>query len=498
MWHTHPFYLLFALISALALPMESRSIDDVENIPGYTGVFKGDLPEIKKRKVIRALVTFSRTDFFFYQGGAKGVQVEFLNEYVKYLNKGAVREEDRVHVTYIPVTFNELIPALRAGRGDIAADFLTITPQREKLVSFATGGSWRVNELVVANKDIGKLESIEDLSGKSVYVLNGSSYVEHLKLLNKQFRKEGLRPVKIKQADSHLLSEDILEMVNAGTVNITVVDGYIARLWEKVLPDIRVHEELAVSTDNRVGWAVRKHNTELLESLTGFADKIKKGTLLGNMIFKRYYDNTRWIKNPINKSELKRLENLFALFDKYGQRYGFDTWALVGQAYQESGLDNRKKSHRGAVGIMQVLPSTAADKNVNIKNVKQLENNIHAAVKYLAFLRGRYFSDPEITPENQLAFTWAAYNAGPARVRKMRAQAEKMGLDPNVWFLNVEIATSKYVGPEPVRYVAHVYKYYVAYKLAAEATESGASMLSASAVVPNPFPDRDCLISTLQ
>ena len=479
-WRTRFFYLVVVLIGVLALPAGSGAVDDVENIPGYTGIFKGDLPEIRKRKVIRALVTYSRTDFFFHQGGAKGIQVEFLNEYARYLNKGAGREEDRVHVTYIPVTFNELIPALRAGRGDIAADFLTITPQRKKQVSFATGGSWSVNELVVANKNVGKLESIEDLSGKSVYVLNGSSYVEHLKSINKRFLKQGLTPVTIKQADPHLLSDDILEMVNAGTVKITVVDGYIARLWKKVLPDIRVYEELVVSAGNRVGWAVRKQNPKLLKSLNVFAEKVKKGTLLGNMLFKRYYKDTRWIKNPISKSELKRLESLVALFDKYGQRYGFDTWALAGQAYQESGLDNRKKSHRGAVGIMQILPSTAADKNVNIKNVKQLENNIHAAAKYLAFLRERYFSDPAITPENQLAFTWAAYNAGPAKVRKMRAQAEKMGLDPNVWFLNVELAASKLVGREPVRYVAHVYKYYVAYKLAAEATDSEATVLGMS------------------
>lgn len=476
-WCDRSLYLAFFLISALALPAACPAIDDVENIPGYTGIFKGDLPEIRKRKVIRALVTYSRTDFFFHQGGAKGIQVEFLNEYARFLNKKAAREEDRVHVTYIPVTFNELIPALRAGRGDIAAGFLTITPHREKQVSFATGGSWRVRELVVTNKNAGALESIEALSGKSVYVLNGSSYAEHLKQLNKRFVKQGLKPVLIRQADSHLLSEDILEMVNAGTVDITVVDDYVAKLWKKVLPDIRVHEELAVSTENRVGWAVREQNPELLKSLGVFAESIKKGTLLGNMLFNRYYRDTRWIKNPLSESELERLESLVGLFEKYAKRYGFDTWALVGQAYQESGLDNRKKSHRGAVGIMQILPSTAADKNVNIKNVRQLENNIHAATKYLAFLRKRYFSDPAITPENQLAFTWAAYNAGPAKVRKMRAQAGKMGLDPNVWFLNVELAASKLVGRETVRYVAHVYKYYVAYKLAAEATEGQRSVL---------------------
>ncbi len=476
-FNTHVLNILLVWLSALLFPLAGLAVEDVKNIPGYTSLFKGDLPEIRNRKVIRALVTYSRTDFFFYQGGAKGIQVEFLNAYVKALNKDVEREENRVHVAYIPVTFNELIPALRAGRGDIAANFLTITPQREKRVSFATGGSWRGNELVVSNQRTGKLDSLNDLAGKQVYVLNGSSYIEHLKLLNKQFRKQRLPPIKIKQADPHLLSGDILEMVNAGTVNITVVDGYIARLWQQVLPGIRVHEKLVISSDNRIGWAVRKQSTQLLKSLNAFAGKIQKGTLLGNMLFKRYYKDTRWIENPISKVELKRLENLMALFEKYGKKYGFDPWALVGQAYQESGLNNSKKSHRGAVGIMQVLPSTASDKNVNIKNVEKLENNIHAAVKYLAFLRQRYFSDPAITPENRLAFTWAAYNAGPASVRRMRAKAEKMGLDPNAWFSNVELAASKLVGREPVRYVAHVYKYYVAYKLAAEAADSNEAML---------------------
>ena len=476
---THPCKLLFTWLCLLALSTGSLAVDDVKNIPGYTGIFKGDLPDIKKRKVIRALVTYSRTDFFFYQGSAKGIQVELLNEYAKFINKGVKREENRIHITYIPVPFNELIPALRSGRGDIAADFLTLTGQREKQVSFTTGGNWEISELVVSNKAAGKLETIEDLSGKSVYVLNGSSYVEHLEALNRKFKKQRLAPVKIRQADPNLLSEDILEMVNAGTVKITVVDDYIARLWGKLLPDIRVHKDLAISTGNSVGWGVRKQNPALLKSLNTFSHNVKKGTLLGNMLFNRYYRNTRWIKNPTSKTELKKLAALTSLFEKYGKKYGFDSWALIAQAYQESGLDNTRKSRQGAVGIMQILPSTAADKHVNIKKVRQLENNIHAATKYLAFLRDRYFSDPAITPENRLAFTWAAYNAGPARVNKMRARAKKMGLDPDIWFLNVELAVSKYVGREPVRYVAHVFKYYVAYKLAAETAAGKTTVLSA-------------------
>jgi len=40
-----------------------------------------------------------------------------------------------------------------------------------------------------------------------------------------------------------------------------------------------------------------------------------------------------------------------------------------------------------------------------------------------------------------------------------------MGLDPNVWFGNVEIAAARVVGNETVRYVRNIYKYYIAYKL---------------------------------
>jgi membrane-bound lytic murein transglycosylase MltF len=217
------------------------------------------------------------------------------------------------------------------------------------------------------------------------------------------------------------------------------------------------------------GWAVRKNNPELLASLNREAQKIKKGTLLGNMLFNRFYKNTRWIKNPSAQSDQKKLGQFVHLFKKYGALYGFDHYALIAQAYQESRLDNDLKSHRGAVGIMQVLPTTAADRNINIANIYQLENNIHAGTKYLHFLRQRYFSDPDISPLDQMAFTWAAYNAGPARVRKMRHLAWKMGLDQNRWFNNVEVAAGKIVGVETVRYVSNIYKYYVAYQLVEKA-----------------------------
>jgi membrane-bound lytic murein transglycosylase MltF len=133
--------------------------------------------------------------------------------------------------------------------------------------------------------------------------------------------------------------------------------------------------------------------------------------------------------------------------------------------YQESQLDQSKRSRAGAVGVMQIKPSTAADTNVGITGVDQLENNIHAAAKYLAFLRDRYFSNPEIDDFNRDFLTLAAYNAGPARVRQLRNEAEVDGLDPNVWFGEVEQVAARRIGRETVRYVSNIAKYEFAYRL---------------------------------
>jgi membrane-bound lytic murein transglycosylase MltF len=137
----------------------------------------------------------------------------------------------------------------------------------------------------------------------------------------------------------------------------------------------------------------------------------------------------------------------------------------MAMAYQESGLDHNKKNPSGAVGIMQVRPETAGDKHVAIENVHLLENNIHAAVKYLAFLRDRYYKSPKISPRDQVRLTIASYNAGPAKIRRARSLAKEMNLDSNRWFKNVELATLSLVGQETVRYVSNINKYYNIYYL---------------------------------
>ena len=438
----------------------------------------GDLPKITKSRFLRVLVTQSRTNFFIDAGTARGFEYELLKAYEKFLNQGNKKKTEQVRLVFIPMPFDKLLAALQEGRGDIVAAGLTVTPERQKRVDFSDPYMPNVSEVVVLNKKIGTLKTINDLAGRTVYVRAGSSYVTHLKTLSQKLVQAGQKPIAVKEADGILNTEDILEMVNAGVVDISVADHHIADIWADLLPNIIVRKDLAINSGGRIAWAVRKNNPKLKASLNAFTKTVKKGSLLGNILFKRYYQNAKWIKNPTSPEERKKLAAFIELFEKYSELYGFDWLAVAAQGYQESGLDHSKKSHAGAIGVMQMLPSTAADKSVDIKNIKIVENNIHAGVKYLNFLRDRYFNDPKIEPSARVDFSWAAYNAGPARINSMRQRAAKKGFNPNKWFGHVETVTAELVGREPVDYVANINKYYISYKLLYENAKARQKVLS--------------------
>jgi membrane-bound lytic murein transglycosylase MltF len=140
-------------------------------------------------------------------------------------------------------------------------------------------------------------------------------------------------------------------------------------------------------------------------------------------------------------------------------------WLLMAaQGYQESRLDHSVRSPVGAVGIMQVMPATG--KELKVGDIRQVEPNIHAGVKYIRFMIDQYFKDEPMDRINKGLFAFASYNAGPARIRQLRGQAKERGLNPNLWFNNVERIASERIGRETVTYVSNIYKYYIAYRLA--------------------------------
>src|SRR5262249_54757637 len=153
----------------------------------------------------------------------------------------------------------------------------------------------------------------------------------------------------------------------------------------------------------------------------------------------------------------------------YSAEYNFDYLMIAAQGYQESQLDQNKRSPVGAVGVMQVIPKYAGANPINIPNVRDADGNIHAGAKILHNIATNYFNDPGIDPLNKTLFTFASYNAGPSRIAHLRERAQDDGLDPNKWFGNVELEAAKEIGQETVTYVSNIYKYYVAYKLTLQA-----------------------------
>ncbi|MFL6550992.1 MAG: transglycosylase SLT domain-containing protein [Povalibacter sp.] len=427
-------------------------------------VWKGDLPDMRQRRLIRVLVPNNRT-FFFYDGlQPRGLAYEFMNKFVDTLNAGKPINA-RVYALFLPSARDRLVTDIVNGYGDVAIARLTVTDSREKQVDFISY-DLTMNEIVVTGPGAPALQSVEALSGHKVFVRRSSSYYESLLALNARLKAAGKPPVQIKLADEHLEDEDILELTHAGVVPITVVDAYIAKLWAPVLSKITVHPDLMLREEAHLGPIVRKDSTELNRALAGFMKTHGPGTTFGNVLIQRYTRDNRWVRNPNTSEDLRRFREALPFFQKYAQQYEFDYLLIAAQAYQESRINQKLKSPAGAVGIMQIKPATASDPNVQIKNVQAMDSNIHAGVKYLRFVSDRYFGDAKFDQLNRHVFAFAAYNAGPARIQELRTTAAKEGLDPNEWFNNVEIIAGRKIGRETVDYVRNILKYWVAYHLA--------------------------------
>jgi membrane-bound lytic murein transglycosylase MltF len=372
----------------------------------------------------------------------------------------------------IPTKRDRLLPALVKGVGDIAAGNLTITPERKQMVDFSGPHLPGVDEIIVTAPKAPPIQSVDDLAGKEIHVRASSSYYDSLQRLNAQFQKEGKESMKLVLADEYLEDEDLLEMMNARLIPTIVIDSHKGKFWSQIFKDLTLHPDIKVRTNGQIAWAIRKNSPKLKQAINGFMKTHKKGTLVGNILFKRYLENTKWVRNSLNEEELLRFREAIEFFQKYSNQYGFDWLMIAALAYQESRIDQSKRSPAGAIGVMQLLPTTAADPNVNIPNINELENNIHAGVKYLRFMRDRYFENERMDDLNKMLFSFASYNAGPSKVSQLRRQARRAGLDPNVWFRNVEIIAAKRIGRETVQYVSNIYKYYVAYRLIVDKLES--------------------------
>ncbi len=309
------------------------------------------------RREIRALVVYSKTFYFLDQGRQRGASYELLKEFEKFVNQKLKTKTLKIKVLFVPVRRDQLIPWLVEGRGDIAAANLTITALRQQQVDFSDPYIAGVQELLVTGPSAPPVKSLDDLAGKAIHVRPSSSYYESLMQLDQAFQKAGKPQMNLVAADEMLQDEDLLEMVNAGLIPMIVMDSHKAQFWEQIFDKIKVHPDIALRTGGVIAWAFRKNSPKLKTMVNEFVKGHKKGTLLGNILLKRYLRDTRYVKNSTAQEEREKFQSMVALFEKYAGQYDFDYLMIAAQAYQESGLDHSKRSPAGAIGVMQLLPT---------------------------------------------------------------------------------------------------------------------------------------------
>ncbi|WP_337288992.1 transglycosylase SLT domain-containing protein [Candidatus Methylomirabilis sp.] len=470
-------FIASLLVVLPAVPAETKSADQADTATGAPRrlsidirPWTGDFEAMLKGRMIRVLIPYSRTLYFNDKGHERGVAAELARDFERYLNQKHKTQLKKRPITIylVHTTRDKLLPNLVAGLGDIAIGNLTETEERLKVADFVAPKDRKpMFEVVVTGPKSPSLETVDDLAGKTVHVRKSSSYYGSLTNLNARLKKEGKVPIKLVLVPDSLEDEDMMEMLNAGLLECIVVDDWKAKMWAQILPKIKVRTDLAASDGGYAGWAIRKNSPQLSAAINDFYKNYVKKQAVVDYRLSKYMKRIKQIKDNTEAAEWTRFEQTIDLFEKYGKQYDFDPLLLAAQGYQESQLNQNAKSAVGAIGIMQIMPTTG--KELRVGDIRRPEPNVHGGAKYMDKLMTQYFKDATFTEGNRALFAFASYNAGPGNVAKMREEAEKRGFDPNKWFNNVELVIAEKVGMEPTTYVRNIYKYYVSYTLQQEA-----------------------------
>ena len=450
-----------ASFSSLAMPLTDK-----------VATRKGDLDEILNERVLRVLVVNDNANFYLNEGRQDGLHVSQMREFERWVNQRHYPQQKlKLNLIFLPVRHDQLLPMLNAGKGDLVLANLSPTAERRRQVDFSIPEMTGLQEWLVSSDQVQPIRQLTDLSGQHVWVRKSSSYYESLQTLNDMLVSLHREPVHIEQADELLQDGDLLQMVDAGEIPFTLVDSHHAKLWSRVFTRLRIHEQLPLRTQGETAWAFRKNSPRLAAEVNAFLREYRQGTAKGDPLYRRYLQQAPGFAKRFLRGSTERMgwstveyQRYAPLFQRYAEQYQLDWMMLLAQAYQESTLNQGARSRQGALGVMQVLPSTAREPYINVRNIGALENNVHAGTKYMRYMMDNYFDDAALDENNRALFTLAAYNAGPNRIAQYRKEAARRGLDGNIWFDNVERVAAAKVGAETVQYVKNVSSRYVAYR----------------------------------
>ena len=313
-----------------------------------------------------------------------------------------------------------------------------------------------------------------DLIGKTIVVRSSSSNIPRLKNLSEEIGGD----INIVEAEPELTIEDLIEQVTNGEIDYTISDENIALLNEASHKSIDVKTDISLS--QRIAWGVRKSSTELLDTINHWLDSIKSTEYFA-VTYNRYYKNRYAYKRRVTSEYLLlkggKISGYDELVKESAQKLNWDWRLMTSQMYQESQFKPNVKSWAGAVGLMQLLPSTA--KMYGITNLYDPKSNIKAGTKFLIYL-DKYWSEFIEDSTERIKFVLASYNVGRGHIDDARRLAEKYDGDPNVWkdnvefyllqkskpkFYNDKVVRNGYCrGKETVNYVREIFERYEHYK----------------------------------
>jgi membrane-bound lytic murein transglycosylase F len=421
-------------------------------------IHTGDLTHIREEKVLRLLTRNSAATYFLWRGRLMGFDYELAHEFAR--SQGL-----RMDVI-VPRRGEDLLTMLIQGKGDLVAASLTPTEERRLMgVEFSRPYN-QVSQVVVAPVGESGLDGPEDLADRTLYVRHSSSYWNSLSRL----RANGV-PLILQAAPEYLETEEIIGLVAGEIYPLTVADSHVLDIELTWRDDVTAAFPLGEPVD--LAWAVRATNPELLAAANAFIAKEYRG-LTYNVLHSKYFENPKKIRRQLNyRTASSKLSPYDDLIKRYADEHDFDWRLIVAQVYEESGFDPVARSFAGAVGLLQVLPRTAAE--LGHTDLEDPETNIEAGLTYLAWVRERF--EEGLPVRDRMWFTLAGYNVGPGHVRDARRLAVEKGWNPDRWFDNVEramllLSRPEYArqarhgycrGSEPVQYVREIRSRYEAY-----------------------------------
>ncbi|EJL02461.1 transglycosylase, SLT family [Pseudomonas fluorescens Q2-87] len=458
--------VLLLLCCSLLLPMlaEARLPGPLQTVaPGATR----DLAQIRSSRVLKVLVNQSRNSSGEVQGEPIGVEYHRLRAFEQYLN-GHAQDGQQITLKIIPMAKDQLLGALQRGEGDLVAPGELLQPQAGQAVSASDPIRTNVPLLLVGIKGEKRYTRLEQLSGKTLALPNGSAAGDAVSQINQKLALLKLPPVKVEWVDPTLAVEDVLEMVQGGIFHLTIVEQPIAERWGKILSKLRLDRQVPIGEPGDESWFVRRDAGMLRASIDRFLATYKAPSNQ-DAAFLRIYRRLYQVHYPLARADRQRLEKLRPVLQKHADAQGMDWLNLAALAFKESALQPGARSGSGPTGLMQITPSAA--QRVGVDNIQNLDANVQAGAKYLAMIRRKFFASPKLNERERMAFVLAAYNMGPERVQGMRAEARRRGLNPNQWFFQVERIAMEQVGMGAVSYVNSVNKYYLAFDRERESLE---------------------------